>query len=176
MKRYLLVILLMMLFVVQALYAQDDDRELVTYTSPDGSFSVSQPAGWVADGGAEDGSLFAIVTANPDSFFETGPTQAQPGDQAIVFFVVPGAEMGVDLTNVSAETLAQSFTEFLTADSDEPIELGEASAITLDNGVEAGRVGFSGGTGAGTIVVYPADSFVVGGVALGARRHKVGGG
>jgi pyrimidine-specific ribonucleoside hydrolase len=111
--------------------------------------------------------LFAIVTANPDSFFESGPSQAQPGDQAIVFFVVPGAEMGVDLTNVSAESLAQSFTEFLTADSDEPIELGEASAITLEDGVEAGRVGFSGGTGAGVIVVYPSDPFVVAGVALG---------
>ncbi len=150
-------ILTLTLILAAPVFAQDTSYD--RFESEDGVFSFSYPTGWVAFGEAQaDGSFFAM--AAPESF-EPTVSHIQPDQRGIFFIAFPVAALEGIPTDLPPDQLAQLFVTQLSEDSDEPLALSDPTIITLADGVEAGRIDFSGGTAGGRAIVYQQSGYIV---------------
>ena len=158
MRLYILFLILLLTFSTLA-----QDSEFEQFQSPDGTFTISIPYGWSASGEMDaDGTLFAAVTQDLDNLFESGPTDVQPGQQAIIIFGVPRENISDFLpANASPDELAELAVANLLADDDNLIETDSPIVINLENDVTAGQIYFRGGTANGVIVVFEQGEYVI---------------
>jgi hypothetical protein len=140
----------LILSLVPAALAQEDLTE--SFTSESGAISLQYPAGWTV---AE--SFGQVSGGNFDYDVENGPGDLN-GDQAIFQVFDPTflgflAE-GVDFSTLEGPEAIAALGAALTADSSEPVTLGEPTTETI-NGVEVYYLNVADDVNAGVLVMIP---------------------
>lgn len=139
--------LLFILSLALPVFAQDDeDSDLVEFTTEDESFTVSHPEDWVVEWDGEDDPTTLIVANSEEvvTRMDEDDSQIEAGDRVIMFLVAPAdflTILGIEITEeTTPEELAETVVNALFSVDEEAPEVGETRLIELDEEREVGAV------------------------------------
>lgn len=139
--------LLFILSLALPVFAQDDeDSDLVEFTTEDESFTVSHPEDWVVewDGEADPTTLIVANSEEVVTRMNEDDSQIEEGDRVVMFLVAPAdflTILGIEITEeTTPEELAETVVNALFSIDEEAPEVGETRLIELDEEREVGAV------------------------------------